>query len=135
MITRSNTPELVGHAAIYDGRPSPCIYPDLMMRCKIRPEKADVTFVHLWLHSSIVREHIRQRAKGTSPTMKKIAQADVEEIPFPTNLTLDSQRGIVEKQQQLQSKLDDLIRLQAETAAELDSLLISILDKAFRGEL
>jgi len=65
--------------------------------------------------------------------MKKIAQADVEEIPFPTNLTLDSQRGIVEKQQQLQSKLDDLIRLQAETAAELDSLLPSILDKAFRG--
>jgi len=67
--------------------------------------------------------------------MKKIAQADVEEIPFPTNLTLDSQRGIVEKQQQLQSKLDDLIRLQAETAAELDSLLPSILDKAFREEL
>ena len=67
--------------------------------------------------------------------MKKIAQADVEEIPFPTNLTLDSQRGIVGKQQQLQSKLDDLIRLQAETAAELDSLLPSILDKAFREEL
>ena len=32
LITRSNTPELVGHVAIYNGTPSPCIYPDLMMR-------------------------------------------------------------------------------------------------------
>lgn len=35
----------------------------------------------------------------------------------------------------LQSKVDALKRLQAETAAELDALLPSILDKAFKGEL
>jgi type I restriction enzyme S subunit len=33
------------------------------------------------------------------------------------------------------TKADALKRLQAETAAELDALLPSILDKAFRGEL
>ena len=33
------------------------------------------------------------------------------------------------------SKVDILKRLQAETAAELDALLPSILDKAFKGEL
>jgi type I restriction enzyme S subunit len=33
------------------------------------------------------------------------------------------------------AELDALKRLQAETAAELDGLLPSILDKAFRGEL
>src|SRR5438094_874191 len=36
LITRSNTPELVGHAAIYSGEPSPCIYPDLMMRLSVK---------------------------------------------------------------------------------------------------
>jgi len=35
----------------------------------------------------------------------------------------------------LQTKVDALKRLQAETAAELDAVLPSILDKAFRGEL
>ena len=35
----------------------------------------------------------------------------------------------------LQSMVDALKRLQAETAAELDALLPAILDKAFKGEL
>lgn len=135
LITRSNTPELVGHAAIYDGRPSPCIYPDLMMRCKVTPERADVRFVHLWLQSSVVREHIRQKAKGTSPTMKKISQTDVEEIPFPTSVKLEDQRAVVSYLDKLLAKVDALRRLQGETAAELDALLPSILDKAFKGEL
>jgi hypothetical protein len=34
----------------------------------------------------------------------------------------------------VQAKVDALKRLQAETAAELDALLPSILDRAFKGE-
>lgn len=41
LITRSNNPELVGHAAIYDGTPKPCIYPDLMMRLEMNPARAE----------------------------------------------------------------------------------------------
>ena len=35
----------------------------------------------------------------------------------------------------LQAKVDALKRVQAETAAELDALLPSVLDRAFKGEL
>jgi len=35
----------------------------------------------------------------------------------------------------MKTKLDTLAQLQAETAAELDALLPSVLDKAFNGEL
>jgi type I restriction enzyme, S subunit len=35
----------------------------------------------------------------------------------------------------VEAKVDILKRAQAETAAELDALLPSILDRAFRGEL
>jgi hypothetical protein len=35
----------------------------------------------------------------------------------------------------MQAKLRELRRVQAETAAELDALLPSVLGKAFRGEL
>ena len=35
----------------------------------------------------------------------------------------------------VQAEVDALKRLQAETASELDALLPSVLDKAFKGEL
>jgi type I restriction enzyme S subunit len=135
LITRSNTPELVGHAALYDGSPSPCIYPDLMMRLAVNEERADKQFVHCWLRSVPVREHIGRAAKGTSPTMKKISQGAVMNIPFPSNLSLPEQRHLVAYLDNLQAKVDALKCLQAETTAELGALLPSVLDKAFKGEL
>ena len=45
------------------------------------------------------------------------------------------QRRIVAELDALQFQVDALKRLQSETAAELDALLPSILDKAFKGEL
>jgi hypothetical protein len=48
---------------------------------------------------------------------------------------LPEQRRIVTYLDDLQAKVDALKQLQAETQAELDSLLPSILDKAFKGEL
>ena len=45
------------------------------------------------------------------------------------------ERCIVAYLDDLQAKVDALKRLQAETQAELDTLLPSVLDKAFQGEL
>lgn len=135
LITRSNTPELVGHAAIYNGKPSPCIYPDLMMKLDIDELKADKLFVHKWLSSTHVRDYIRAKAKGTSPTMKKISQGIVMNIPFPSHIPLAEQRRIVAYLDNLQAKVDAVKDLQAGTAAELDAMLPSVLDRAFKGEL
>ena len=46
-----------------------------------------------------------------------------------------TERCIVAYLDNLQAKVDALKQLQAETAAELDALLPSILGRAFRGEL
>lgn len=135
LFTRSNTPDLVGHAAIYDGLPSPCIYPDLMMKLKVDCQKADPRFIWYWLQSATVREHIGGHAKGTSPTMKKISQDVVMGIPFPVGTPICDQRRIVAHLDSLQAKVEALKRLQADTAAELDALLPSVLDRAFKGEL
>jgi type I restriction enzyme S subunit len=135
LITRSNTPALVGHAAIYDGSPSPCIYPDLMMRLPLRLDMVDCNFVWRWLQTGLVRDYLMTKAKGTSPTMKKISQGVVAGIPFPIGVQLHEQHRIVEYLDGLQEKVDALKRLQAETSAELDALLPAILDKAFKGEL
>jgi type I restriction enzyme S subunit len=135
LISRSNTLEFVGHAAIYDGIPEKAIYSDLMMRTRIKEGQADLRFVHYWLMSPVVRDFIRSRARGTSPTMKKISQKDVMEIPFPKIVSLPEQRRIVAYLDDLQAQIDDLITLQDSTQAELDALLPSVLDQAFRGEL
>lgn len=135
LITRSNTPELVGHAAIYNGNPAPCIYPDLMMRLPLKLEVVDPIFAWYWLQSPLVRAFIFQNAKGTSPTMKKISQDVVIAIPFPASLSLREQRRIVGELDTLQMEVDALRRFQSETTAELDALIPSILSKAFRGEL
>ena len=49
--------------------------------------------------------------------------------------SLIEQQCIVAYLDDLQSKVDSLKQLQSETSAELDALLPSILDKAFKGEL
>jgi type I restriction enzyme, S subunit len=54
------------------------------------------------------------------------------DVPVPP---LAEQRRIVAELDALQAEVDALKRLQAETAAELDALLPSILDRAFKGEL
>lgn len=135
LITRSNTPELVGHAAIYDGGPAPCIYPDLMMRLVVNGALAETRFAWYWLQSTSAREFVVRNAKGTSPSMKKISQGTVMAIPFPVSLSPGEQRRIVAELDKLRDELATLKSLQAETAAELDALLPSVTDKAFKGEL
>ena len=135
LITRSNTPELVGHAAIYDGYPTPCIYPDLMMRLAVDEAKADKEFVHLWLQNGRAREYVRHVAKGTNPSMRKISQGDVMFMPFPVGLTLMEQRHVRDQVNQIKTHLLRLRQLQAGVSDSLEALLPSVLGRAFRGEL
>jgi type I restriction enzyme S subunit len=58
----------------------------------------------------------------------------VKQMEFPL-LPLSEQQQIVSYLDNLQSKIDELKRLQSETQKELDALMPSILDKAFKGEL
>jgi type I restriction enzyme S subunit len=106
-----------------------------MMRLELRDNAVDRRFVWYWLQAPPVREFIRQSAKGTSPTMKKIAQGTVMAIPFPSSLPVSEQRRIVAELDAMQAEVSGLKQLQAETSAELDAMLPSILDKAFKGEL
>lgn len=66
--------------------------------------------------------------------MKKISQGTVMAIPIP-KLSLQEQQRIVAELDALQTKVDRVKGLQKKTAEELDALVPSILDKAFKGEL
>jgi type I restriction enzyme, S subunit len=135
LISRSNTPDLVGHAAIYNGKPTPCIYSDLMMMLPIDAQRFNTQFVHYVLQTKKVREFIKSNAKGTSPTMKKISQGTVIAIPFPTDCSKPHQVAIVNRLNSLRTALHDVGARQADIADEINALLPSILDRAFKGEL
>ena len=135
LITRSNTPDLLGYVAIYDGHPHPCIYPDLMMKLSVNQAKASSRFVWWWMQSERVRSYIARNAKGTSPTMKKISQPIIVTVPFPSDVPLSQQREMTNTLDALSGKVATIKSLQDATALQLEGMLPAILDKAFRGEL
>jgi hypothetical protein len=126
LISRSNTQDLVGHAAIYSGTPSPCVFPDLLMRIRLDPTKADRRFVALWLRSPEVRTYVKAKAVGASPTMKKINQATVLGIPVPT-IGVDRQRDIVEKLLPIENELDAATQLLEASQRNLGQFDVSVL--------
>lgn len=134
LITRSNTPDLVGHVSIYSGQPSPCIYPDLIMKIVLDPSKAYTPFVWHWMQTTIVRDYIKRSAKGTSPTMKKIAQGIVADTPFPTTISVSEQHLIVKELDAFQANVDAVKQLQDGTTAQLGALMPAILDSAFPSQ-
>jgi type I restriction enzyme, S subunit len=86
-----------------------------------------------FLRSPFFRDRLFPSATGTA-NQANIGNGDIEGVRFAPP-PLPEQRRIVAELDALQAEVDALKRLQAETAAELDALLPSILDKAFKGEL
>lgn len=84
-MSRSNTPDLVGLVGRYCYVGGPCIYPDLMMRLRPRPE-CNPEFLEFVLRVPRVRRQIQASAQGTSGSMVKI-NADIVKrllVPVPS---------------------------------------------------
>ena len=75
---------------------------------------------------------IADEKKGTGQPNLNGSKLEKLKVPIPP---LDEQGRIVAELNALQVQMDALKSLQAETAAELDALMPSILDKAFHSEL
>lgn len=98
----------------------------------VRPNPAILNQNYLWL----VLRHMEVEVQGmaTATTIPGIGKSQVENLQIPVP-TLDEQQSIVSHLDALQHQIGGLRALQRETSAELDALLPSILDKAFKGEL
>ena len=135
LMSRANTTELVGACAIVDRTRPRLLLSDKTFRFHFRCNaELSPDWLDHAMKSPALREQIERGASGTSPTMKNISKEKVLELLLPPH-SLPEQRRIVEELDALQAKVDALKTLQTETAAELDALLPSILDKAFKGDL
>lgn len=133
-IVRGNgSKDLVGKAGFVSTSLPRTVFPDLFIRVplplnRIEPEY----FVAAW-NSGSVRRSIEDRAKTTSGIWK-INQGHICEtiLPLPP---IEEQRRIIAYLNTLSAKTEALKKLQAATAAQLDALLPSLLDQAFKGQL
>jgi type I restriction enzyme S subunit len=100
----------------------------------LKPDRKQVDSQFFWhmLGSRTVFE--KAWASTTGSAQPTVPLRAIRELPIPVP-PLAEQRRIVAELDALQAEVDALKRLQAETTAELDALLPSILDKAFKGEL
>jgi type I restriction enzyme S subunit len=135
IMSRANTRELVGACAVVKKTRPKLMLSDKTFRFVFRrPHPVMPEYLDHVLKSPPLRQQIEAGASGTSPTMKNISKEKVLALRVPS-ASPDEQRRIVAELDALQAELDALKRLQAETETELDALLPSILDRAFKGEL
>jgi type I restriction enzyme S subunit len=82
LVQRSNTAQLVGTTAVFDGPPGVFVYPDLMMRLRF---KQPVTGQWFWRYANSAsgRSYFRSIAAGSTGSMPKISGAKLREMPVP----------------------------------------------------
>jgi type I restriction enzyme S subunit len=134
LITRSNTPELVGHVAIAEGITEPTIYPDLIMRMNPDPARMLAEFLYFQMRTPTLRKEIMGRAQGANPTMKKISNGAVRTLPI-TMPPIATQQAIVATLNELTEQTQRLASLYERKLAALEALKKSLLHQAFTGEL
>jgi len=109
----------------------PCLLLQRVARAQFHTGEVLPDYFFRWLRSS---HFINAIDPGRSNGVPHISHKDIENIPFiPPSLR--DQRRIVAELDASQTQVEVLKRLQAETGAELDAILPSILDKAFKGQL
>lgn len=135
LMSRANTADLVGACALVSKTRPRLMLSDKIFRLKFRQDSdLDPEYLDQLLKSPALRTQIVAAASGTSPTMKNISKEKVLALRIPRH-SFTEQRRIVADLKVLQTKIDAVTALQTQTAAELNAMLPSILNKAFRGEL
>ena len=81
LVSRSNTIDKVGRAALFRGEIENCSYPDLMMRFRVDEEMVSPDYLDLYLRSQTAIRYFQKCASGTSETMVKINKSVLENLP------------------------------------------------------
>jgi type I restriction enzyme S subunit len=109
----------------------PCLLLQRVARARFQADNVLPDYFCQWLQSP---HFVNAIDPGRSNGVPHISHKDIERIPF-TPPSLTEQHRILTKLSELQSEFGGLKRAQAETGVELNALVPSILNIAFRGEL
>ncbi|MEV6980481.1 restriction endonuclease subunit S [Sphaerisporangium sp. NPDC051017] len=126
LVTRANTPELVGDVAVVTEHSERLLLPDLIYRIQLT-ESLIPEFAALTLRGSKVRSLVRATARGTSQSMVKLRGEDIREWPIPHAPTSRQREAIdtVTRHKTLTATLKAQVWRQLELLAERRQALIT----------
>lgn len=75
LLTRGNTPDLVGDVCVVSGVRPRLMLSDLVYRVSVSSEKIETLYLNYWLLSRMGRYQITRDARGSSQSMVKITQS------------------------------------------------------------
>ena len=132
-VQRSNTPELVGSAALYEGRPNWAIFPDLLIRVRTT-EQLTPGFLIRVLQAPSVKHYFRRKAQGIAGSMPKISQGTLDDLEVPVPSLAEQQR-IVAEIDQYEALIKGALEIVARITTASAALRRSILHRAMLGQL
>lgn len=134
LITRSNTPELVGDACVVNRDYPKLIIPDLIYRIVMDGSKVSTGFVCWFLLSSHGRAQIKADARGSSGSMVKIGQGHIMSwmIPIPP---LPEQRAIADYLDRETAKIDRMIEKVEAAIEKLQEYRAALITAAVTGKI
>jgi type I restriction enzyme S subunit len=133
VIEGNGSADQIGRSALFRGEIDPCVHQNHVIR--IRPDQKQINpeYLNFYFNSPIGKQEIQSRSRTTSG-LRTLSVGRIKEINVMVP-SLSLQQQIITYLATVQSQIDTLKRRQNEIATELNALLPSILDKAFKGEL
>lgn len=133
LIARSNTSDLVGRTAMYEGLPQRVVASDLTIR--ILPHSlASSGFLAAYLSWLYLIGYWKERAGGASDSMKKITRTQILalEVPLPTTHVQQRIAATLDEQMAGAQQLHYILQDQHDA---IEALPAALLRQAFSGEL
>lgn len=134
LISRANTRELVGSAAVALSSYPKHMLCDKLYRLTIRRGECNPHYVALFLSTPSARSGIELSATGASQSMVNIAQSVITDMAFPVP-PLDEQQKIVEHIAYENRKLDSLINKALQTITLLQERRSALISAAVTGQI
>jgi type I restriction enzyme S subunit len=122
----------IGRIAVFTPQHAPGLVNQHVGLCRFPLDRVCVSYVLWGLRCPIGQAQLLRDKYGQGKPGLNLNNIRSIKLPFPP---ISEQRRTAAYLNGLQAKVDRLKALQAQTRAELDALLPSILDRAFKGEL
>lgn len=133
LLTEGGDWDKLGRGTVWRGEIPNCIHQNHIFCVRLDRSRFHPEYVVALTRSPYGKAYFQGASKQTT-NLATINRRQLDAFPV-YDLPLEKQLQIVHELDIVQAKMQQLRSFQSQTAAELDALLPSVLDRAFRGEL